>query len=231
MVRSKNSLSSKPSNKGKNKNIPIRNSKINNNFSIFTQESECTHYQIKVGWIEGSYLARAFLKRPITLRGIVAEASGATQEKAIEALNKVIKDRNSRWAAKRRVDTRTGMTIPSSEEYADAIHQAILTIPQRSMLLALAEAGTEGLSEIKLAQSAGYKSISYATRSMEKITFTLATCLSASNLDSVGTLGDNESCTILGVCNVTDPEKLTETWVLHSELREAVLEDRHRSFI
>jgi len=231
MKHRKKSTALHPLSKSKKNKSSTQTSKLNKNVAVLTMESECTHYQIKAGWMDGAYIARAFLKQPTTPRGIIAEASGTTQEKAIDALNKIIQDRNTSWIKRRRIDPETGMTIPTTEEYADAIHQAVLALPQSSMLLALAQAGDEGLSEIKLAQAAGYKSISYATRSMEKIAFILAACLSASNERNLNTLGGNESCTILGTCRISDAEKLTETWVLHSELREAVLNNRDTNIL
>ncbi|MGP1358959.1 hypothetical protein, partial [Roseicyclus sp.] len=40
-------------------------------------------YQIKSGRLGGEYIARAFARPPVRLRGVVAEARGATEAAAI----------------------------------------------------------------------------------------------------------------------------------------------------
>ncbi len=41
---------------------------------------EHSRYQIKSGWLAGTFVARAFPKPPTTARGMIAEATGATEE-------------------------------------------------------------------------------------------------------------------------------------------------------
>ena len=49
-------------------------------------------------------------------RGLIAEASGATEEAAITALHEVIDARETRRTEGRRTDPRTGVSVPSTEE-------------------------------------------------------------------------------------------------------------------
>ena len=104
-------------------------------------------YQIKSGRLAGEYVARAFPKPPTKARGLIAEATGATEEAAIAALHEAIDARENRRTHERRTDTHTGVAVPSTEEYGEAIRQIALSQPQRAMLTALSLAGEEGLDD------------------------------------------------------------------------------------
>lgn len=111
------------------------------------QFGEHGRYQIKSGRLSGEFVARAFPKSPTNARGLIAEARGATEEAAVAALHDVIDAREIRRTEDRRVDPETGFSVPSTEEYAEALGHVALSRPQRAMLTALALADDDGLTD------------------------------------------------------------------------------------
>jgi hypothetical protein len=182
---------------------------------------EHSRYQIKSGWLAGTFVARAFPKPPTTARGMIAEATGATEEAAISALHKVIDAREDRRTGERRRDPQNGVDVPSVEEYAEAVRQVTLSGPQRAMLTALSLAGDDGLTDSRMAYAAGYKSESSANRSFVATGLLIAEYLSAGSQadDAPGT---PEATALLGFRGVTAKEEDTGNWILHPELRQAV---------
>jgi hypothetical protein len=182
---------------------------------------EHSRYQIKSGWLAGTFVARAFPKPPTTARGMIAEATGATEEAAIAALHKVIDAREDRRTGERRRDPEIGVDVPSVEEYVEAVRQVTLSGPQRAMLTALSLAGDDGLTDSRMAYAAGYKSESSANRSF------LATGLLIAEYLSSGSHADDapdtpEGTALLGFRAGTASEEDTGNWILHPELRQAV---------
>jgi len=146
-------------------------------------------YQIKSGRLAGEYVARAFPKPPTKARGLIAEATGATEEAAIAALHEVIDARETRRTDERRTDTHTGVAVPSAEEYDEAIRQVALSQPQRAMLTALSLAGEDGLTDARMAKMAGYKSQTSANRSFAGAGLLIADYLSL-DASAMNTSGD-----------------------------------------
>lgn len=135
-------------------------------------------YQVKSGFLSGVFVARAFPKAPTKAKGMIAEATGATEVEAVEALHQVIDAREEKRTRERRVDLQTGILIPSVEEYCEAIRQITLSKTQRLMLAALSLAGEEGLSDQRMTNVAGYKSQASANRSFTSVGCLLAEYLS-----------------------------------------------------
>lgn len=131
-------------------------------------ESEYGRYQIKSGLLEGKFVARAFAKPPTKARGMIAETSGATEEAAISAMKEAIDARESRRIEGRRKEPLTELSVPSIEEYAEALSHVALTRPQSAMLTALSLSDAGGLSDVQLAKGAGYKSLASANRSLAR---------------------------------------------------------------
>jgi len=182
---------------------------------------EHSRYQIKSGWLAGTFVARAFPKPPTKARGMIAEATGATEEAAIAALHEVIDAREDRRTEDRRKDAQNGIDVPSVEEYVEAVRQVTLSGPQRAMLTALSLAGEDGLTDARMAYAAGYKSETSANRSF------LATGLLIAEYLSAGSQGDDapgtpEGSALLGFRGATASEDHTGNWIMHPELREAV---------
>jgi len=101
-------------------------------------------YQIKSGRLSGNFVARAFPKPPTKIRGLIAEATGETEEAAIAALHEIIDAREKNQTGNRRLDAHAGIAVPSTNEFIEAICQAKLTDPQFAMLKALAISGQDG---------------------------------------------------------------------------------------
>lgn len=182
---------------------------------------EHSRYQIKSGWLAGTFVARAFPKPPTTARGMIAEATGATEEAAISALHEVIDAREDRRTGERRRDTQNGVDVPSVEEYLEAVRQVTLSGPQRAMLTALSLADGDGLTDARMAYAAGYKSEASANKSLAATGLLIAEYLFAGPLDDDAP-GTPEGTAFLGFRGATATEEETGNWILHPELRQAV---------
>ena len=185
------------------------------------QLGEHGRYQIKSGRLSGEYVARAFPKPPTNARGLIAEATGATEEAAIAALHDVIDAREIRRTQDRRVEPRTRSAVPGTEEYVEAIGQITLSRPQRAMLTALALANGDGLTEMGMASAAGYKSRASANRAFAAAGLLIASYLSVEAPSDVMT-SEHEGTTFLGYRGEQRNDEDPGNWILHAELREAV---------
>ncbi len=185
------------------------------------QVGEHGRYQIKSGLLAGQFVARAFPKTPSKARGLIAEATGATEEAAITALHEVIDARETRRAEERRTETRTGQAVPSVEEFVEAIGQVALSVPQRAMFTALSLAEAEGMSEARMAHAGGYKSHASAKRSFASAGQLIATYMT-SGAPSSGAVQGADGLSYLGFQGDPEDGKDTGNWILHAELREAV---------
>ncbi|WP_299553672.1 hypothetical protein [uncultured Tateyamaria sp.] len=178
-------------------------------------------YQIKSGVLGGKFVARAFAKPPTEARGLIAEASGATEEAAIAALHDVIDARENRRIEARRKDARTGISVPSTEEYAEALAHVALTGPQRAMLTALSVADADGLTDEQMARATDYKSLTSAYRSLANAGRLISDFLSFGTNSKVTPIA-LENSSVLGFQAETQDETEAGNWILHPELRDAV---------
>ncbi|SPF81482.1 hypothetical protein [Pseudoprimorskyibacter insulae] len=188
---------------------------------VAIQLGEHGRYQIKSGRLSGEYVARAFPKPPTNARGLIAEARGATEEAAIAALHEVIDAREVRRTDDRRADPTTGFSIPSIEEYAEAMAQVALSRPQHAMLTALAFAEDGGMSEASLANAAGYKSRASSNRAFASAGLLIANYLSLEATSSVAT-DEHDGTRFLGYRGKQRNDEDPGNWLLHAELRDAV---------
>lgn len=182
---------------------------------------EHSRYQIKSGWLAGTFVARAFPKPPTTARGMIAEATGATEEAAIAALHEVIDARDDQRTEDRRKDPLTGVDVPSIEEYVEAVRQITLSGPQCAMLTALSLAGEDGLPDAKMARAAGYKSEASANRSFVATGLLIVEYLFAGSQGATAP-GTSEGTALLGFRGPAKTEDGTGNWIMHPELRQAV---------
>ncbi|MCU4652006.1 hypothetical protein N8I71_04150 [Roseibacterium sp. SDUM158016] len=178
-------------------------------------------YQIKSGRLSGEYVARAFPKPPAKARGMIAEATGATEEAAIAALHEAIDARENRRVGERRTDDHSGTPVPSVEEYVEAIAQVALSAPQMAMLTALSIAGEDGLTETKIAGVAGYKSRASANKSLAGAGLLIGEFLSIETA-STQPSNDPEGTSLLGYRSADGGVNAAGKWILHAELRDAV---------
>ena len=182
---------------------------------------EHSRYQIKSGWLAGTFVARAFPKPPTTARGMIAEATGATEEAAISALHEVIDARENRRTGERRKDPQHGVDVPSVEEYVEAVRQVALSGPQRAMLTALSLAGDDGLTDARMAYAVGYKSVASANKSFAATGLLIAEYLSSGSQDDDAPSA-SDGAALLGFRGEAATEQDAGNWILHPELRQAV---------
>ena len=178
-------------------------------------------YQVKSGFLNGVYVARAFPKAPTKAQGMIAEATGATEAEAVATLHEVIDAREEQRTLARRVDTHSGISIPSAEEYAEAIRQVTLSKTQRLMLEALSVAGEPGLTDQRMANAAGYKSQTSANRSFASAGRLIAEYLAVA-LEPEADASALEGSVVLGFREPTESAEDVGNWILHTELRDAV---------
>lgn len=185
------------------------------------QLGEHGRYQIKSGLLGGAFVARAFPSGQTAARGLIAEASGATEEDAIAALHDVIDAREKDRIAARRIDDRTGTAVPGLDEFIEAIGQVSLTAPQRGMLMELSLAGAEGLPEGRMANAGGYKSRTSARRSFSGAGQAIAAYLASGRSEDDDAAGEN-GLSLLGSQDGSPDDEEPGNWVLHPELRDAI---------
>ena len=178
-------------------------------------------YQIKSGRLSGEYVARAFPKPPTHARGLIAEATGATEEAAIAALHDVIDAREAQRHKDRRVDDGTGFTVPNIDEYREALDQVTLSRPQRAMLSALALSGDEGLTDPQMASAAGYKSKTSTNRAFAAAGLLIAAYLA---IDAATGAQEDEvtGTNILGFRGSPQTNETPGSRILYPELREVL---------
>ena len=182
---------------------------------------EYGRYQIKSGRLSGNFVARAFPKPPTKARVTIAQAGGTPDDPALSAPHATTDPRKSAQADERRFDANIQRSIPSTNEYVEAIRQVTLSTPQLAMLKALMLAGEGGLSDAELAGAAGFKSTASANRSFAKAAFLIANYLDIdSELNGEQTAPKLSSSLAYRV--ESKREKEPYNWVLHEELSSAI---------
>lgn len=183
--------------------------------------SEHGRYQIKSGLLAGTFVARAFAKPPTQARGMIAEASGATEDAAITALQDVIDARETRQIQSRRTDPDTKLSVPSVEEYTEALGHVALTRPQQAILKALSVAGAEGLTDLEMTNGSGYKSVASANKSLASAGRLIAKYLSFQTPSKMPS-AVLEGSSVVAFRGPPPDEKDPGNWTLHPELCDAV---------
>ncbi|WP_338551063.1 hypothetical protein [Roseovarius phycicola] len=185
------------------------------------QVGEHGRYQIKSGLLAGKFVARAFSKPPTKARGMIAEATGETEEAAITALHSAIDAREVRRNEDRRKDPRTGTLVPCTDEYVEAFNSVNLTRPQRAMLMALSLAEDNGLAEEKVADAGSYKSANSAKKALASAGRMIAGYLS-SKTGSKMPSKSLDGTALIGFCGDSGQEDKPGNWILHPELCAAI---------
>lgn len=183
-------------------------------------EDEYGNYKIRAGQLNGDFVARAFPKHSARSQGLMAEAKGASEAEAIEALKVLLSERGSNRTAARRWEARSDSAVPTQEEFLEALRQTNLSAPQRSILKAHAVAGEDGLVAVAIMNAGGYKSRDAGIKALAKAGALLA--------DFIGldlSAGDkNELDTAIDVVSYrkSSDSDMPLHLVLHKELRDAV---------
>ena len=188
---------------------------------IAIRVGEYGRYQIKSGRVAGAYTARAFPMPPTKARGLIAEATGKTEEAAIAALHSAIDAREARRAADRRTDSSTGAPVPTSDEYVEALNTVVLTKPQRAMIMALSLAEADGLTEERVATAGSYKSTASAKKALASAGRMIAGYLSTETGSKVPSTS-LEGLALIGFYGDPSHDEKPGNWILHPELCTAI---------
>ena len=183
-------------------------------------EDEFGNYKIRAGQLNGVFVARAFPKHSARSQGLMAEAKGASETDAIEALKSMLSERESGRTAARRWEERSDLSVPTQEEFLEALQQTNLSASQRSMLKAQALAGEDGLFAVEIMNAGEYKSRDAAIKALAKAGALMADFigldLSASDKD-----GLEAAIGVVGFLKTAEADAPLHL-ILHRELREAV---------
>lgn len=182
---------------------------------------EYGRYQIKSGYVAGVCTARAFPMPPTKARGMIAEATGKTEEAAIAELHSVIDARETRRSEDRRTDPSTGAQVPTSDEYVEALNTVDLTKPQRAMMMALSLADADGLTEKRVANAGSYKSTASAKKALASAGRMIAGYLSTETGSKVPSTS-LDGVALIGFCSDSGHEEKPGNWILHPELCAAI---------
>ena len=185
------------------------------------RQSEYGRYQIKSGCLSGVYVARAFPKPETRARGLIAEATGTTEDAAITALHTALDARQDRRNEDRRTDAHTGASVPSTEEYMEALNTVSLTRPQRAMLMALSLAEADGLEEAMVANAGSYKSPTSANRALASVGRMIEGYLSLETGSSAASANSDETA-LIGYRGLSENDGKPAKWILHPELCTAI---------
>lgn len=183
-------------------------------------EDEFGNYKIRAGQLNGEFVARAFPKHSAKSQGLMAEAKGASETDAIEALKAMLSERETKRTAARRWETRSDSSVPTQEEFHEALRQASLSAAQQSMLKAHALAGEDGLVAVSTMNAGGYKSRDAAMKALAKAGMLMADFIGL-DLPEDDKDGMEKALDVLGYRSTGDDDVPLHL-VLHKELREAV---------
>lgn len=182
---------------------------------------EETHgrYRIVAGLLGGKPTARAFLDGAPQGTGIMAEATGPDLDAAIEAVRVDLDAREAEAHAARRM-TAHGFSVPTTQEYADALAAIGPSDGQRAMLAAHAEAGDTGLTATQLAKAAGYKNFNAANLQYGLLGQKVVDHLHLTLPDSE--VREGESAMTVALADWVDTPGEEFVWIMHPELRAAL---------
>lgn len=183
-------------------------------------EDEFGHYRIRAGRLSGNFVARAFPNSSSSGQGLIAEAQGSSQDDAIAALKALLGEREVQRVAARRWEPRSNISVPSQEEFAEALQQTDLSKVQQSMLKAQAIAGVAGLTKAALMNAAGYRSQDTAVKAFAKAGALVAKFLGV-ELQSEDEPDGFGPIRVLAVRQEGERDA-PAIWIMHEELRRAV---------
>jgi len=178
------------------------------------------NYKIRAGQLNGEFIARAFPRHSARSQGLMAEAGGASEIDAIVALKSILAERETGRTAARRWEERSDTSIPTPEEFLEALNQTNLSSAQRSTLKSLTLAGEDGLSTVSIMSAGGYKSRNAAVKALAKAGYLMADFIGLDFSEDKEDWLENG----IGVIGYrkTRGEEETVQLVQHAELREAI---------
>lgn len=183
-------------------------------------EDEFGKYKIRAGRLSGNFVARAFPKAGSNGHGVIAEALGDSEDEAIATLKSLLGEREAQRTSARRWEKRSNISVPSQDEFVEALRQTKLSETQLSMLKAQALAGENGLTATALMNAAGYKSQNTAMKVLARTGALVADVLGI-EIEPGDEPGRYEAARVLGFC-LGGEQDAAATWTMHEELRHAV---------
>ncbi|MBT8417406.1 MAG: hypothetical protein KJO42_08185 [Silicimonas sp.] len=183
-------------------------------------EDEFGNYRIRAGRLSGNFVARAFPKTGSRSQGLMAEVSAASEGEAIAELKRLLGDRDARRLAARRWEPRCHVSVPSKEEFTEALKQTKMSEAQLSMLKSHSLAGEAGMTMTALMKSAGYRSPSTAIKVIGRAGALIADFLHV-ELPPADAQVEGDAARVLSFCE-SRGEGSPQLWVMHDELRQAV---------
>ena len=183
-------------------------------------EDEFRNYKIRAGQLNGVFVARAFPKHSAKSQGLMAEVKGTSETNAIEALKVMLSEREAKRTADRRWEARSESSVPTREEFVEALRQTNLSAAQNSMLKAHALAGQEGLGAVSIMNAGGYKSQVSAIKALAKAAILMADFIGL-DLPEGDKNGTEAALGVLGYRSAADTD-VPSHLILHEELHDAV---------
>ncbi|MEL6101637.1 MAG: hypothetical protein AAFV87_10885 [Pseudomonadota bacterium] len=183
-------------------------------------EDEFGNYKIRAGQLNGVFLARAFPRHSERSQGLVAEATGKSENDAIASLKSLLTKREEERATARRWEERSQSSVPTREEFFEALFQTNLSTAQQSILKAHALSGEDGLVAVSIMNAGGYKSQDAAIKALAKTGVLMADFIGLelpnSNIDL-----PEPAIRVLGYRKPMEND-VPFHLVMHEELRDAV---------
>lgn len=183
-------------------------------------EDEFGNYKIRAGQLSGEFVARAFPKHSAKSQGLMAEAKGTSETEAIEKLKSLLSERETNRAAERRREAKSDFSVPTQEEFLEALRQTNLSAAQQSMLKAHALAGEDGLVAVSIMNAGGYKSQDAAIKALAKAGILLADYIGL-DLPEGDKYRLEPGLSILGYRSTAETDVPLHL-IQHKELRDAV---------
>ena len=131
-------------------------------------EDEFGNYKIRAGQLNGVFVARAFPRHSARSQGLMAEATGKSENEAIISLKALLTEREEERVTARRWEERSQSLVATLEEYLEALRQTDLSAAQRSILKAQTLSGEDGLVAVSIMNAGGYKSQDAAIKALAK---------------------------------------------------------------
>ncbi len=183
-------------------------------------EDEFGNYKIRAGQLNGVFVARAFPRHSARSQGLMAESTGKSEDDAIASLKALLSEREEERATARRWEERSQSSVPTQEEFLEALQQTSLSAAQQSILKAHALSGEDGLVAVSIMNAGSYKSQDAAIKALAKTGLLMADFIGLELPEPNGQL-PNPALRVLGFQKSKEADAPLHM-VLHQELREAV---------
>ncbi|MEM8975189.1 MAG: hypothetical protein AAGD43_24270 [Pseudomonadota bacterium] len=183
-------------------------------------EDEFGNYKIRAGRLNGVFVARAFPRHSARSQGLMAETTGKSETDAIASLKNLLAEREEKRVTARRWEERSQSSVPTQEEFLEALLQTNLSAAQRSILKAHALSGEDGLVAVSIMNAGGYKSQDAAIKALAKAGILIADFIGLELPEANSELPE-PGLRLVGFHKSKEADVPLHL-ILHQELREAV---------